>query len=188
MVRLRLPCAFASTVSVPCFNPTMVRLRPLCVNTYIARRKVSIPLWCDCDNLSRTWSYRESKVSIPLWCDCDNEAIAYLLDYLSSFNPTMVRLRPPRPQSSSRAVPCFNPTMVRLRLRAWPTRSFVSSVSIPLWCDCDAPTTAPPKSNAVVSIPLWCDCDLPYLSGLCCSYNRFNPTMVRLRPAWSSKS
>ena len=57
-------------------------------------------------------------------------------------------------------------------------------VSIPLWCDCDASLSLYILKEVPVSIPLWCDCDqrvfLPHRPG----ENRFNPTMVRLRPAY----
>jgi len=148
-------------------------------------RAVSIPLWCDCDpnkgylsqshstcfnptmvRLRRGYhissSACTSPVSIPLWCDCDAAII---------YRPQLV---PPLFQSHYGAIATdvrtvwycgkrasFNPTMVRLRLVFLVTKTIVSSVSIPLWCDCD--------HSYVVTDDR--------------GIGSFNPTMVRLRPA-----
>ena len=138
----------------------MVRLR-LQIFFEEGNKIVSIPLWCDCDffecyhscigcycfnpTMVRLRPNRDNKEGFPRPC----------------FNPTMVRLRPEIPPKHIRALISFNPTMVRLRLYQKPlsvtvspafqshygaiaTRFLrwsvwaISSVSIPLWCDCDS--------------------------------------------------
>jgi hypothetical protein len=49
----------------------MVRLRPVKPKRRKGRALVSIPLWCDCDNLHNNGIVLACIVSIPLWCDCD---------------------------------------------------------------------------------------------------------------------
>ena len=97
MVRLRHLCGRKHVGVRPCrFNPTMVRLRQRNKCLTDATSIVSIPLWCDCDQLARQPPTRrpgqcfnptmvrlrptsvpghlglaEVGVSIPLWCDCD---------------------------------------------------------------------------------------------------------------------
>ena len=71
MVRLRPERTLSQEVPSPCFNPTMVRLRPGIPFGIVIVPRISIPLWCDCDPPSPTRCWR----------------------YKSSFNPTMVRLR-----------------------------------------------------------------------------------------------
>ena len=71
MVRLRRPMSYGLMTRGQRFNPTMVRLRQWEVT--ISRVTIT--------------------VSIPLWCDCDAKA-GYAEIVETSFNPTMVRLRP----------------------------------------------------------------------------------------------
>ena len=164
------------------FNPTMVRLRLVCLPVRPCAA-VSIPLWCDCDELWALYELIGKLVSIPLWCDCDRLTAHSTCSVGICFNPTMVRLR-----RSGRAVLSFcsvrfNPTMVRLRLlkRIFtrlpdsgfnPTmvrlrQQFVSKkveqsfhrfnptmVRLRL-----ARLEAAAALHELVSIPLWCDCD-----------------------------
>ena len=76
------------------FNPTMVRLQPTHLITGLQKHLLSIPLWCDCNQVnaavgSFTFHVFQShygaiatrvgqrgtanahRLSIPLWCDCN---------------------------------------------------------------------------------------------------------------------
>ena len=55
----------------PRFNPTMVRLRQVLGGLPVKITRVSIPLWCDCDEFASPKTKSPKCVSIPLWCDCD---------------------------------------------------------------------------------------------------------------------
>ena len=165
------------------FNPTMVRLRRQGIRNSGCVLQVSIPLWCDCDNVLG---------HIASWGIC-------------CFNPTMVRLRrdtsllsPSHPhpfQSHYGAIATinhlllmcwelirFNPTMVRLRLtlakkaacRTPPFQShygaiatasrnkrFVLQEEFQSHYGAIATPALRPGLQVLppVSIPLWCDCD-----------------------------
>ena len=71
MVRLRLwDNPYAPNANTR-FNPTMVRLRPVALFYPHDPLIVSIPLWCDCDEIEQKLKAQDYLVSIPLWCDCD---------------------------------------------------------------------------------------------------------------------
>ena len=59
----------------------------------------------------------DTLISIPLWCDCDYHFARNCGNWLSYFNPTMVRLR---------------------RSKGDFEAAERTTISIPLWCDCDA--------------------------------------------------
>ena len=97
------------------------------------------------------------RVSIPLWCDCDNRLVGVSVASLAGFNPTMVRLRPEMEREADSIHRRFNPTMVRLRRSHLARRQLFQS-------HYGAIATCAPQGCSWhwrwVSIPLWCDCDL----------------------------
>ena len=122
------------------FNPTMVRLRrdmerlivaliiafqshygAIATNSLYgkwgAMARVSIPLWCDCDDSQRAPYTTTWPVSIPLWCDCDQIGVPHFF----GGPPTM-----------------FQSHYGAIATGRW-VKFYVKSelVSIPLWCDCD---------------------------------------------------
>ena len=145
----------------------MVRLRLRNALASIASFWVSIPLWCDCDFCHLPSVGLHLSVSIPLWCDCDRCALCGKEFAPSSFNPTMVRLRPLRPNRKLSCTSTFQSHYGAIATRvACQSCIALSLVSIPLWCDCDCPISKPRRLPSLVSIPLWCDCDVRgYLRG-----------------------
>ena len=165
------------------FNPTVVRLRPILATLQInASETLSIPLWCDCDQVGR---------HLALNCD-------------PAFNPTVVRLRPFTKltdmcttlhfQSHCGAIAtptsfvavgknvffqshCGAIATCHHLLRQYQFSNFQSHcgaiatnatlmsfdfntvLSIPLWCDCDLLKKRLRLDGLLLSIPLWCDCD-----------------------------
>ncbi len=78
---------------------------------------LSIPLWCDWDDSTRTSIVRRARLSIPLWCDWDHGEAQFLHHTGLAFNPTVVRLGLGLLCAvSTSLVPSFNPTVVRLGL------------------------------------------------------------------------
>ncbi len=123
-----------------------------------------------------------SFVSIPLWCDCAVNVIFVLTLFLICFNPTMVRLRrllipalpPPTSlfQSHYGAIApshCHRSSM----MRHW-FQSHYGAIAPEI-------IETPHGPVKFVSIPLWCDCALRFVPYFVSPFNRFNPTMVRLR-------
>ena len=146
--------------------------------------KLSIPLWCDCNEMVEEGTLEGLRqLSIPLWCDCNKSATQQTALPENPFNPTMVRLQPYSLHPGECILLPFNPTMVRLQLMgaveiaAW-NRSFNPTMvrlqleiamhelvnelrlSIPLWCDCNEPSSALHLLFRFLSIPLWCDCNM----------------------------
>ena len=168
MVRLRLEGSAAIHIAekVRPFNPTMVRLRLRLRAEFSHRPELSIPLWCDCDQICGIKMSEPRFLSIPLWCDCDKNEQELT----------------PHPHNHI-SIPLWCDCDVRLKIG---DKVNVGAISIPLWCDCDARFPPATESMLWISIPLWCDCDriveqvaLPLLMN-------FNPTMVRLRPMLGS--
>ena len=77
-------------------------------------------------------------VSIPLWFDCNPSERRRDPSIRESLHPTMVRLQPFRCSGGRYRLVSLHPTMVRLQLSGRKSsRTRVSSVSIPLWFDCN---------------------------------------------------
>ena len=92
MVRLRPAPDDHETIIGFTFNPTVVRLRLDWQRVPIELRRLSIPLWCDCDYLRIC----PARLRYP-------------------FNPTVVRLRLDDMARRKSERSAFNPTVVRLR-------------------------------------------------------------------------
>ena len=115
-----------------------------------------------------------------------NGAIAAMLQALiaegaTSFNPTMVRLLPPRYLLNRQPIPSFNPTMVRLlqhqtKYLPKPKNLFQSHNGAIAARGVGIGSVL----RAVVSIPQWCDCCPKRNQATAHHPRRFNPTMVRL--------
>ncbi len=142
-------------------------------------------------------------LSIPLWCDWDELPTGVFDRVPPAFNPTVVRLGPMPPSSYIAIKVAFNPTVVRLGplllyVQAIGAAAFNPTVvrlgpsahrrqcpgtmplSIPLWCDWDALCRHPHLLPSHLSIPLWCDWDGPAVNRRQEAVSTFNPTVVRL--------
>ena len=203
MVRLlrTKPCCVAKSGSG--FNPTMVRLLP---NTTLGRLRisacVSIPQWCDCCRNHLPDHIMQTDVSIPQWCDCcltermssgtmslfqsHNGAIAAI--FLPSTIKAAQRVSIPQwcdccswvgiDESSSGWFQSHNGAIAAdLRCDHFDPNLLVS---IPQWCDCCHVGKHLQRLIVLVSIPQWCDCCRCSFTGFRRTWQRFNPTMVRL--------
>ena len=120
---------------------------------------LSIPLWCDCNEVVHLRRGQDSGLSIPLWCDCNKMCI------------TMRKLFP------ALSIPLW----CDCNIQQHNTPQFANVLSIPLWCDCNMKHENGKWSVYVLSIPLWCDCNLSMKCLSVFAGLPFNPTMVRLQ-------
>ena len=99
VVRLRRVTPTETQFAQRAFNPTVVRLRHCrhCGNSSVFQSHCGAIATC----ISVNFSDKETALSIPLWCDCDDVIEGRVEGILRTFNPTVVRLRQP-----SRDKPC----------------------------------------------------------------------------------
>ncbi len=140
MVRLRELSPIVSRHYLRHFNSNMVRLRVHSLNTECRQLPISIPIWCDWENiapcrcldgvkfqfqygaieracaLSRLLGARP--ISIPIWCDWETKKELQRVAN-SHFNSNMVRLRAAAEIKSCYIWIYFNSNMVRLRVIVW---------------------------------------------------------------------
>ncbi len=122
---------------------------------------------------------KEKLVSIPAWCDWEPAGQTKVIDCLTSFNSSMVRLGDYLSSPEPGKLRCFNSSMVRLgvnmidvsrRVRLRFNSSMVrlgvrdirgdritNNVSIPAWCDWELEASFTYWRRGLVSIPAWCD-------------------------------
>ena len=163
-------------------HPTMVRLQPFPPIEESADWRSLHPTMVRLQRVQRCRLHPGVSVSIPLWFDCNRGEESGSATGQNRLHPTMVRLqRSGITPGDIRAISRLHPTMVRLQLGAGGVgeRRYRSSPShygstATLYKAISA------TSHTSVSIPLWFDCNnspeaLPSPS------HCLHPTMVRLQ-------
>ena len=165
------------------FNPTMVRLQPPTSLSKLRDKKLSIPLWCDCNPPPHSLIPFVEGFQSHYGAIATQVAAKYCLQNLLTFNPTMVRLQlstklycwqpvwffqshygaiatSPFSTAGITAEAAFNPTMVRLQLVV-PLRFLPQLLHFQSHYGAIATKKRESKSKVVagLSIPLWCDCN-----------------------------
>ena len=189
--------------ALPPFNPSLVRLAPICPTVRERLRLLSIPAWFDWRPRSR-WPtllplpfqsqlgsigaekevekrLQEKTLSIPAWFDWRFVRRGDAARYLLTFNPSLVRLAPSPADCEQSTSPSFNPSLVRLA-RALTLAIAIASLFFQSQLGSIGALVALFATNAfgILSIPAWFDWRFLGLVERLDQDPTFNPSLVRL--------